>query len=100
MGPIPRKQATASSRFLALQISEPASGGQIPRRFWFRFGASRRKLCQSAWPHLEGEDVKRSAGDDYIGGIAALATLSADSRSVVSQTTSQISSYKPENAQH
>jgi hypothetical protein len=49
---------------------------------------------------LEGEDVKRPAGDDYIGGIAALANLSADSRSVVSQTTSQISSYKPENARH
>jgi hypothetical protein len=63
---------------------------------------------------LEGEDVKtsigldlgvclleapllRAAGDDYRGGIAALATLSADGRSVVSQTTSQISSYKPEN---
>ena len=39
----------------------------------------------------------RAEDDYYVGGIAALATLSADGRSAVSQTTSQVSSYKPEN---
>ena len=39
----------------------------------------------------------RAAGDFYAGGIAALATLSADGRSIVSSTTSQVSLYKPEN---
>jgi hypothetical protein len=78
------------------------------------FEAKGLELCQIALVHLEGEDVKRSvgfilgfwlleapflwaAGDYYVGGIAAVATLSADGRSVVSQTTSQVSSYKPEN---
>jgi hypothetical protein len=39
----------------------------------------------------------RAADDFYAGGIAALATLSADGRSIVSSTTSQVSLYKPEN---
>jgi hypothetical protein len=71
------------------------------------FEAKGLELCQIALVHLEGEDVKRSvgfilgfwlleapflwaAGDYYVGGIAAVATLSADGRSVVSQTTSEL----------
>ncbi len=38
-----------------------------------------------------------AAGDYYAGGIAAIATLSADGRSIVSSTESQVSLYKPEN---
>jgi outer membrane protein with beta-barrel domain len=38
-----------------------------------------------------------AAGDYYAGGIAAMATLSADGRSIVSSTASQVSLYKPEN---
>ena len=35
--------------------------------------------------------------DYYVGGIAALSTLSADGASVVSSTASEVSGYKPEN---
>lgn len=38
-----------------------------------------------------------AAGDYYAGGVAALATLSADGRSIVSPTTSQVSLYNPAN---
>lgn len=37
------------------------------------------------------------ARDCYVGGVAAVATLSADGRSVVSSNASQVSLYKPEN---
>jgi hypothetical protein len=45
---------------------------------------------------LLGASVLR-AGDYYAGGIAAMAILSADGRSIVSATASQVSLYKPEN---
>jgi hypothetical protein len=38
-----------------------------------------------------------AGGDYYAGGIAAVATLSADGRSIVSSSASQVSLYKPEN---
>lgn len=45
-----------------------------------------------------GMSLAGASGDDYYaGGIAGLATLSADARSIVSPSSSQVSQYKPQN---
>ena len=46
---------------------------------------------------LIGSTVAYAAGDYYAGGIAGLATLSGDARSMVAPDESQVSLYKPEN---
>jgi len=44
-----------------------------------------------------GTSLLWAAGDYYAGGVAGLATLSADGRSIVTASASQVSLYRPEN---